>query len=73
MMEIPGVLHLGLTERELATVVASLRNWQMDSEDQDLETAFGGHFERHRPLMDPEIDDLIERLNFDEAQGRMRS
>ncbi len=73
MMHIPGLFQIRLNERELATVVAALRNWQYDEEDgENLEEAFGGHFTRHRPLLSPEIDDLIERLNFDEAQGRVR-
>ncbi len=70
--QIPGVFPIGLNERELATVVAALRNWQYDEEDgENLEEAFGGHFKRHRPLLDVEIDDLIESFGFDEAQGRL--
>lgn len=58
-----------LTEREAATVVAALRNWQMDFEEQDLEEAFEGHFRLHWPLDRADIHDLCKRLKFDESQG----
>ena len=53
-----------LSEREIAQVLAALRNWQTDSLNEDLGDAFAGHFEEHEPLGDEEIDALCERLNF---------
>jgi hypothetical protein len=57
-----------LTAREVANILAALRNWQTDSLNEDLEEAFAGHFEEHAPLTDDEIDDLCERLNFADGQ-----
>jgi hypothetical protein len=53
-----------LTDREIAMVPASLRNWQIDGLNEDLGDTFSGHFEDHEPLSDDEIDALCERLNF---------
>jgi len=53
-----------LSDREVAQVLAALRNWQTDSLNEDLVEAFAGHFEDHPPLDDDEIDALCERLNF---------
>lgn len=61
------------TEREIATVVAALRNWLYDLEEgENLEEAFGGHFEVHRMLSEADIEALIGRLGFDESQGFLR-
>jgi len=57
-------MQLELTEREIAQLLAALRNWQTDSLNEDLVEAFAGHFEDSEPLTDEEIDDLCERLNF---------
>lgn len=51
-----------LTGRELATVLAALRYWQMELEEPDFE-ANGPHFADHAALTVEEIDDLCERLN----------
>ena len=53
-----------LSDRELAQMLAALRNWQIDALNEDLVEAFSGHFEDHEPLTDEEIDALCERLNF---------
>jgi hypothetical protein len=52
-----------LTDREIATILASLRNWQIDGLNEDLGDAFCGHFEERAPLSDDEIDELCERIN----------
>ena len=57
-------MQIELTEREVAQLLAALRNWQIDSENEDLVEAFAGHFEAHAPLDHDEIDALCERLNF---------
>ena len=57
-------MQIELTEREVAQLLGALRNWQIDSENEDLVEAFAGHFEDHAPLDDDEIDALCERLNF---------
>ena len=53
------------TNRELATVLASLRLFQVTgSQDIDsLGVDLREHFADHHPLTDPEIDALCERLN----------
>ena len=61
-------MQVELSEREVAQLLAALRNWQTDSLNEDLADAFAGHFEDHAPLSDEEIDDLCERLNFGDAQ-----
>jgi len=57
-------MRVDLTQRELAQLLASLRNWQTDSLNEDLADAFAGHFEDFAPMTDDEIDALCERLNF---------
>ena len=57
-----------LSERDTAQILAALRNWQTDAENEDLVEAFAGHFEEHEPLSDDEIDALCERLNFADGQ-----
>jgi hypothetical protein len=57
-------MQIELTDREVATLLAALRNWQTDSLNEDLAEAFSGHFEEHEPLSDEEIDALCQRLNF---------
>ena len=61
-------MRIELTDREVAHLLAALRNWQTDSLNEDLAEAFAGHFEDHEPLSDDEIDALCERLNFGEVQ-----
>lgn len=75
----PPIVTLTFTEPEVALIVAALRNWLYDLEGdddepgQDLEEAFGGHFEVHRMLTEAETEELISRFNFDESQGFVRS
>jgi hypothetical protein len=57
-------MKVELSIREVAQLLAALRNWQTDALNEDLAEAFAGHFEDHEPLTDDEIDDLCERLNF---------
>ena len=57
-----------LSDREIALVLAALRNWQMDELNEDLVDTFSGHFVDHEPLSDEEIDDLCERINFGDHQ-----
>ena len=57
-------MQVNLTAREIAQLLAALRNWQTDALNEDLGDAFAGHFEQHEPLSDDEIEDLCERLNF---------
>ena len=53
-----------LTDRELAQLLAALRNWQIDALNEDLVDTFVGHFEDHEPLTDEEIEALCTRLQF---------
>jgi hypothetical protein len=57
-------MQVELSSREVAQLLAALRNWQTDALNEDLGDAFAGHFEEHPPLTDDEIDALCERLNF---------
>ena len=57
-------MQVELSPREVAQLLAALRNWQTDSLNEDLAEAFAGHFEDHEPLTDDEIDALCGRLNF---------
>ena len=57
-------MQIELNDREIAQVLAALRNWQLDDLGEDLTEAFAGHFEDHEPLSNEEIDDLCERINF---------
>jgi len=61
-------MQIELSDREIATLLASLRNWQIDALNEDLAEAFAGHFEDHEPLSDDEIDELCERINFGDVQ-----
>ena len=61
-------MKLELTEREIAQVLAALRNWQVDALNEDMVEEFAGHFEDHEPLTDDEIESLCERLNFADGQ-----
>jgi len=61
-------MQVELSEREVAMLMAALRNWQTDSLNEDLEEAFASHFEEHQMLDDNEIDALCERLNFADGQ-----
>lgn len=57
-------MQVELSARELALIMAALRNWQIDTLNEDLVEAYAGHFEDHEPLTDDEIEQLCERLNF---------
>jgi hypothetical protein len=57
-------MQVELSEREVAQLLAALRNWQIDALNEDMVEEFAGHFEDHAPLDDDEIDALCERLNF---------
>ncbi len=61
-------MQVELSDREVAQLLAALRNWQTDALNEDLAEAFAGHFEDHESLTDEEIDDLCERLNFGDSQ-----
>jgi predicted transcriptional regulator len=61
-------MQVELSDREIAIILASLRNWQIDALNEDLAEAFAGHFEDHEPLTDDEIDELCERINFGDAK-----
>ena len=65
-------MKVELSDREVAQLLAALRNWQTDALNEDLVEAFAGHFEEHEPLTDEEIDDLCERLNFAEPEGLVK-
>jgi hypothetical protein len=72
MMTSPATSYT-FSEREVAQIVAALRNWLYDLEEgENLEEAFGGHFEVHRMLTESETEELIARFNFDESQGFIR-
>lgn len=53
----------GLTERELATVLAALRYWQDEMSPYASATAYPEHFDGVEPLNSREIDDLCQRLD----------
>jgi hypothetical protein len=57
-----------LTSRELATVLAALRLFQREGIGSHHELA--DHFADVRPLTDPQIDALCERLNVADADGK---
>ena len=57
-------MQVELSDRDVAQILAALRNWQVDGLNEDLAEAFSGHFEDHEALTDDEIDELCERLNF---------
>ena len=61
-------MQVELSEREMAMLVAALRNWRTDALNEDLEHASAGHFEGFGMLNDEEIDALCERLNFADGQ-----
>jgi hypothetical protein len=57
-------MQVELSQREVAHLLAALRNWQVNSLNEDLVDGFATHFEDHEPLGDDEIDALCDRLNF---------
>ena len=61
-------MQIDVTDREIAQLLAALRNWQTDALNEDLGEAFASHFEDHEPLSDDEIESLCERLNFADGQ-----
>jgi hypothetical protein len=56
-------MQVELSDRELALVLAALRNWQMDALNEDLVDTFRDHFFEQEPLSDDEVDELCQRLN----------
>ena len=66
------MIHVELSHREIAQLLAALRNWQTDALNEDLVDAFAGHFEDREPLSDDEIDALCERLNFADPAGLVK-
>ncbi len=65
-------MKVELSAREVAQLLAALRNWQTDALNEDLADAFAGHFEEHEPLSDDEIGALCERLNFAAPEGLVK-
>ena len=65
-------MQVELNDREIALVLAALRNWQVDGLNEDLAETFAGHFEEHEPLSDEEIDALCERINFGDNVAVMK-
>jgi hypothetical protein len=61
-------MQVELSEREVTHLMAALRNWQIDSLNEDMAEAFAAHFEERQMLDDDEIDVLCERLNFADGQ-----
>jgi predicted transcriptional regulator len=61
-------MQIEVSDRDIAQLLAALRNWQVDGLNEDLAEAFAGHFEDQEPLSDDEIDQLCERLNFADTQ-----
>jgi hypothetical protein len=61
-------VSVGLSDRELATVLAALRYWQHDLGANEDEPPISEHFaDGAVPLSVTEIDDLCERLNVGTA------
>ena len=52
-------MQIELNGREVAQLLAALRNWEIDAINEDLADAFAGHFEDHEPLTDDEIDGAV--------------
>ena len=44
-------MQVELSDREVAQLLAALRNWQTDSLNEDLVEAFAGNFEDHEPFV----------------------
>jgi hypothetical protein len=57
--------EIDLGDREIVQVLAALRNWQIDTLNEDLNSDYAQHFGGLEPLTDEEIEDLCERLNPD--------
>ncbi len=57
---------LKLNERQVATLLAALRYWQNDLDDNSKmgEDGFAPHFENVAPLTSKEIDELCEHINL---------
>jgi len=57
-------MTMKLNDRETATVLAALRNWQVDERNgDDLKDMFQEHFTDHEPLSLDEVDALCEAIN----------
>ena len=57
-------MHVRLSDRELATVLAALRYWQQDLTENDDGPIDSEHFaDGIEPLSVDEIDELCQRLN----------
>jgi hypothetical protein len=55
-------MHVELSNREAALVLAALRNWQEESKGVDLADFYEAYFEEHEPLESIEIDALCGRI-----------
>lgn len=65
-------LDVSLSDREIAVILAALRNWQTDSLNEDMAEEFRDYFVGDVSMLtDDEIDALCERINFsaDECEG----
>lgn len=62
---------LSITDRELATVLAALRYWQLDLTELETDGPISElHFDSgNTPLTTDEIDELCERLNGDASES----
>ena len=60
-------MRIRISKRELATVLAALRYWQQDLNENDEEDIMAGvHFDEvNTPLSIIEIDELCGRLNVE--------
>ena len=55
-------MHVELSNREAALVLAALRNWQEESKSVELADFYEAYFEEHEPLGSIEIDSLCSRI-----------
>jgi len=55
---------INLTDREHATVIAALRHFQNDLNEDQRKEAYPEHFCLNLPLNNQEIDSLCERINL---------
>jgi hypothetical protein len=64
-MKISEARHLThtISDREAATILAALRNFQIDAMNEDMQAQFPDHFSDYTPLDNDEIDALCEAIN----------
>jgi hypothetical protein len=60
-----------VNNRELATVLAALRYWQNDLDDEGITEGFADYFIEHTRLTAEEIDNLCEQLNGNECHDEL--